>query len=163
MKRFHYEKAALVAKRRANRSALPAHLPRIETVVISKAHLPVLLGHTASYRRERGRAPRHRTAQFRLLQVRRPKYARRSSEDALRQACASAGDRGWHTDRGNGRPRDGLQVCRSPAALSPGPDLSPSGVRARPLTLAGLAGARGLPAAACPRADASRAEASPNC
>lgn len=143
-KRFHYVKAALVAKRRANRGALPDHLPRIETVVdiesasarAARAHCIVLARDVA----ERLDIVRRSSACSRCAGR---NMAKGSSEDVVGQgACASAGDRGWHPDRGNGRPRDGLQVCQSPAALSPGPDLSPSGVRARLLHVGRLAGGR---------------------
>ena len=79
------------ARRRANRGALPAHLPRIETVVDVDS---------TSARAARG--PLHRIgedvaerldivpAQFRVLVVRRPKYACRACEDVVVQAPAPA-------------------------------------------------------------------------
>ena len=55
------EKTARSAKRRVNRGALPAHLPRVETLVdVDEPRVPVLLGPLAPHRRGRVRAPRHR-------------------------------------------------------------------------------------------------------
>ena len=84
-------RAARVAKRRANRGALPAHLLRIETVVdIADDSCPCCS------------APLHRIgedvserldvvpAQFRVLVVRRPKYACRACTDGVAQAPAPA-------------------------------------------------------------------------
>ena len=82
-------RAARAAKRRANRGSLPAHLPRIETVVdIADDRCPCCS------------APLHRIgedvserldvvpAQFRVLVVRRPKYACRACTDGVAQAPA---------------------------------------------------------------------------
>ncbi len=84
-------RAARVAKRRANRGSLPAHLPRIDTVVdIADDSCPCCS------------APLHRIgedvserldvvpAQFRVLVVRRPKYACRACTDGVAQAPAPA-------------------------------------------------------------------------
>lgn len=85
------ERLARVAKRRANRGALPSHLPRIETLVdIEDRSCPCCA------------APLHRIgedvserldvvpAQFRVLVVRRPKYACRACTDGVSQAPAPA-------------------------------------------------------------------------
>jgi len=85
------ERSARVAKRRANRGALPSHLPRIETLVdIEDRSCPCCA------------APLHRIgedvserldvvpAQFRVLVVRRPKYACRACTDGVSQAPAPA-------------------------------------------------------------------------
>src|SRR3984893_11058438 len=77
------ERKTRAARRRANRGALPAHLPRIDTLVdVASMICPGCSG------------PLHRIgedvagrldiipAQFRVLVVRRPKYACRSCEDA---------------------------------------------------------------------------------
>ncbi len=90
-RRLRAVRAARVAKRRANRGALPAHLPRIETVVdIADDSCPCCS------------APLHRIgedvserldvvpAQFRVLVVRRPKYACRACTDGVAQAPAPA-------------------------------------------------------------------------
>ena len=84
-------RAARAAKRRANRGSLPRHLPRIETVVdIEDRSCPCCS------------APLHRIgedlserldvvpAQFRVLVVRRPKYACRACTDGVAQAPAPA-------------------------------------------------------------------------
>ncbi len=85
------ERQARVAKRRTNRGSLPAHLPRIETVVDIDDHACPCCQH-----------PLHRIgedvsekldiipAQFRVLIVRRPKYACRACEDVVVQAPAPA-------------------------------------------------------------------------
>ncbi len=83
------ERAARVAKRRTNRGSLPPHLPRIETVVdVEDRTCPCCA------------APLHRIgedvserldvvpAQFRVLVVRRPKYACRACTDGVVQAPA---------------------------------------------------------------------------
>ena len=81
------EKAA--RKRRTNRGALPAHLPRIETIVdIDEKACPCckgalhLIGEDVSERLDI--VP----AQFRVLVTRRPKYACRACEGAVVQAPA---------------------------------------------------------------------------
>ena len=62
------------------------------------------------------------------LVVRRPKYACRDLRGRGGPSPgASAADRGWPADRGDGRPRAGRQIRRSPAALSPGADLRAPG------------------------------------
>ena len=139
-------------KRRANRGSLPAHLPRIETVVdVEDKACPCCAGELhrigedvqrAAGRRARpvpraGRAP----AQIRLPRLR----GRRRPG-----AGAGAADRGRHADRGDGRPCAGLQIRRSPAALSPGADLRPPGHRSRSLDARRLGRPRRLPSAAGP-------------
>jgi transposase len=85
------ERKARAAKRRVNRGALPAHLPRIETVVdVASTICPGcsgalhLIGEDVSERLDI--VP----AQFRVLVVRRPKYACRTCEDLVVQAPAPA-------------------------------------------------------------------------
>ncbi len=85
------DRQARAAKRRTNRGSLPAHLPRIETVVDIDDHACPCC-----------RNPLHRIgedvsekldivpAQFRVLVVRRPKYACRTCEDIVVQAPAPA-------------------------------------------------------------------------
>jgi transposase len=85
------ERKAGAAKRRANRGALPAHLPRIETVVdVASSICP---GCSATLHRI-GEDVSERLdivpAQFRVLVVRRPKYACRTCEDLVVQAPAPA-------------------------------------------------------------------------
>ena len=79
------------AKRRTNRGALPAHLPRIEMVVDIEDHsCPCCrnglhrIGEDVSERLDI--VP----AQLRVIVVRRPKYACRACEDAVVQAPAPA-------------------------------------------------------------------------
>lgn len=85
------ERAARAARRRTNRGALPAHLPRIEMVVdIEDRACPCCknalhcIGEDVSERLDI--VP----AQFRVLVVRRPKYACRACEDVVVQAPAPA-------------------------------------------------------------------------
>jgi transposase len=85
------ERKTRFLRRRANRGALPAHLPRIEMLV-----------DVASVICSRCSGPLHRIgedvaerldivpAQFRVLVARRPKYACRSCEDVVVQAAAPA-------------------------------------------------------------------------
>jgi transposase len=79
------------AKRRTNRGALPAHLPRIETIVDIEDHAcPCCrnglhrIGEDVSERLDI--VP----AQLRVIVVRRPKYACRACENVVVQAPASA-------------------------------------------------------------------------
>ena len=79
------------AKRRANRGALPAHLPRIETIVdIENKTCSGCRG--ALHRIGEDVAERLDIvpAQLRVLVVRRPKYACRACEDGVVQAPAPA-------------------------------------------------------------------------
>ena len=85
------ERGARAAKRRTNRGSLPAHLPRIEMVVDIEDHAcPCCknalhrIGEDVSERLDI--VP----AQFRVLVVRRPKYACRACEDVVVQAPAPA-------------------------------------------------------------------------
>lgn len=85
------ERLARTAKRRANRGALPAHLPRIEMVLdVTSAVCPCCSG--ALHRIGEDVAERLDIvpAQFRVLVVRRPKYACRTCEDIVVQASAPA-------------------------------------------------------------------------
>jgi transposase len=85
------ERTRRVAKRRLNRGSLPAHLPRIETVVDIEDHAcPCCrnalhrIGEDVSERLDI--VP----AQFRVLVVRRPKYGCRACEEVVVQAPAPA-------------------------------------------------------------------------
>ncbi|MFG1379836.1 IS66 family transposase, partial [Xanthobacter autotrophicus] len=85
------EKAERVAKRRANRGALPAHLPRIETVVDIESDIcPCCSGKLHRIGEDVAERLDMVPAQFRVLVVRRPKYACRSCEDVVVQAPAPA-------------------------------------------------------------------------
>ena len=144
------EKAGRVAKRRANRGALPAHLPRIETVVdIGSDICPCCSGKLHRIGEDVAERLDMVPAQFRVLVVRRPKYACRSCADVVVQAPAPARlIEGGLPDRGNRRPCARVEIRRPSAFVSPGPDLCTTGHRARPLDAGGLGWARGLPAAA---------------
>ncbi len=85
------ERRIRAAKRRTNRGALPAHLPRIETIVDIEDHTcPCCrnglhrIGEDVSERLDI--VP----AQLRVIVVRRPKYACRACEDVIVQAPAPA-------------------------------------------------------------------------
>jgi transposase len=85
------EKTARAARRRTNRGALPAHLPRIETLVdIEDKTCPGCRG--ALHRIGEDVAERLDIvpAQLRVLVVRRPKYACRTCEEGVVQAPAPA-------------------------------------------------------------------------
>lgn len=85
------EREVRTAKRRASRGALPAHLPRIESVVdVESTTCPCCSG--ALHRIGEDVAERLDVVptQFRVLVVRRPKYACRSCEDVVVQAPAPA-------------------------------------------------------------------------
>jgi transposase len=78
-------------KRRANRGALPAHLPRIETVVdIESKVCPCCCGELHRIGEDVSEKLDVVPAQFQVLVVRRPKYACRTCEDAVIQAPAPA-------------------------------------------------------------------------
>ena len=82
-------KAESAAKRRANRGALPAHLPRIEQVIdIEDKTCPCCSG--ALHRIGEDSAERLDVipATFRVLVTRRPKYGCRSCEEVVVQAPA---------------------------------------------------------------------------
>jgi transposase len=85
------ERTARAARRRANRGALPAHLPRIEKVVdVASTVCPGCSG--ALHRIGEDVAERLDIVptQFRVLVVRRPKYGCRSCQDVVVQAPAPA-------------------------------------------------------------------------
>jgi len=79
------------AKRRVNRGSLPAHLPRIEMVVDIDDHTCPCCG-KALHRigEDMGERLDIVPAQFRVLIVRRPKYACRACENVVVQAPAPA-------------------------------------------------------------------------
>ncbi len=76
---------------RANRGALPAHLPRIETLVdIASTICPGCSGQLHRIGEDVAERLDIVPAQFRVLVVRRPKYACRACEDVVVQAPAPA-------------------------------------------------------------------------
>ena len=91
------EEAALVgrtvraAKRRANRGALPAHLPRVETLIDVESTLcPCCAGPLHCIGEDVSERLDIVPAQVRVLVVRRPKYACRACADGVVQAPAPA-------------------------------------------------------------------------
>jgi transposase len=83
------EREARAAKRRANRGSLPIHLPRIEMVVDIEDHsCPCCRGALHVIGEDRAERLDIVPAQFRVLVVRRPKYACRACEDVVVQAPA---------------------------------------------------------------------------
>src|SRR6266576_6179470 len=84
-------RAARGGKRRINRGALPAHLPRIEIVVdIDDKTCPCCRGELHRIGEDKSERLDMVPAQFRVLVTRRPKYACRSCEDGGMQAPAPA-------------------------------------------------------------------------
>ncbi len=84
-------RAVRVAKRRANRGALPAHLPRVETVVdIADDSCPCCSGPLHRIGEDVSERLDVVPAQFRVLVMRRPKYACRACTDGVAQAPAPA-------------------------------------------------------------------------
>jgi transposase len=82
---------ARAAKRLANRGALPAHLPRIEIVVdVASTICPGCSGTLHRIGEDVSERLDIVPAQFRVLVVRRPKYACRTCEDVVVQAPAPA-------------------------------------------------------------------------
>jgi transposase len=96
------ERANRSAKRRTNRGSLPAHLPRIEMVVDIEDHACPCCGQ-ALHRigEDTGGRLDLVPAQFRVLVVRRPKYACRSCENVVVQ---------------EGRPSQSAYATRKPNA-----------------------------------------------
>jgi transposase len=83
------ERKAHAAKRRTNRGALPSHLPRVETVIdVSSTICPGCSGSLHRIGEDVSERLDIVPAQFRVLVVRRPKYACRSCEDVVVQAPA---------------------------------------------------------------------------
>src|SRR5258707_1040667 len=84
-------RAARGGKRRINRGALPAHLPRIEIVVdIDDKTCPCCQGELHRIGEDKSERLDIVPAQFRVLVTRRPKYACRTCEDGVVQAPAPA-------------------------------------------------------------------------
>jgi transposase len=85
------ERKARTARRRVNRGALPAHLPRIETVVDAASTVcPCCAGAMHRIGEDVSERLDIVPAQFRVLVVRRPKYACRACSDVVVQAPAPA-------------------------------------------------------------------------
>src|SRR5271167_1372231 len=85
------DRQARAHKRRINRGALPAHLPRMEIVVdIDNKTCPCCQGELHRIGEDRSERLDIVPAQFRVLVTRRPKYACRRCEDGVVQALAPA-------------------------------------------------------------------------
>ena len=85
------EREKATRKRRTNRGALPAHLPRIEIVVdIEDKACPCCKGLLHRIGEDLSERLDIVPAQFRVLVTRRPKYACRACEGAVTQAAAPA-------------------------------------------------------------------------
>src|SRR5450432_1336623 len=85
------DRQARAHKRRINRGALPAHLPRIEIVVdIDDKTCPCCQGELHRIGEDKSERLDIVPAQFRVLVTRRPKYACRTCEDGVTQAPAPA-------------------------------------------------------------------------
>jgi transposase len=85
------ERKTRAARRRANRGALPAHLPRIDTLVdVASMICPGCSGLLHRIGEDVAERLDIVPAQIRVLVVRRPKYACRSCEDVVVQAAAPA-------------------------------------------------------------------------
>src|ERR671921_2526223 len=85
------QKTARSAKRRVNRGALPAHLPRVETLVdVASTMCPCCAGPLHRIGEDVSERLDIVPAQVRVLVIRRPKYACRACEDGVVQAPAPA-------------------------------------------------------------------------
>ena len=85
------ERTSRVAKRRTNRGALPAHLPRIESMVEVPSRIcPCCSGMLHRIGVDISERLDIIPAQLRVLVIRRPKYACRSCEDVVVEASAPA-------------------------------------------------------------------------
>ena len=85
------ERTAAARRRRTNRGALPAHLPRIETIVdVEDKACPCCKGELHRIGEDVSERLDVIPAQFRVLVVRRPKYACRACEDVVVQSPALA-------------------------------------------------------------------------
>lgn len=85
------ERKLRAARRRTNRGNLPAHLPRIETVVdVASTVCPCCAGALHRIGEDVSERLDVVPAQFRVLVVRRPKYACRTCAEAVVQAPAPA-------------------------------------------------------------------------
>jgi len=83
------ERAVAAKKRRTNRGALPSHLPRFESIVdIEDKACPCCKGELHRIGEDVSEKLDVIPAQFRVLVVRRPKYACRACEDVVVQAPA---------------------------------------------------------------------------
>ena len=112
--------------RAANRGSLPAHLPRVEEIIQPESLICNCGGGLHCIGEDVSERLDVIPAQFRVIVTHRPKYACRACTDGVAQAPAPA--RLIHAGLpGDHRACAGVQVCRSSAALPPGPDHEPPG------------------------------------
>jgi transposase len=93
------ERQERAARRRANRGALPVHLPRLETLVdIASKICPGCSGQLHRIGEDVAERLDIVPAQFHVVVVRRPKYACRTCEDVVVQALARLIEGGLPTE-----------------------------------------------------------------
>ena len=122
-------------KRRINRGALPAHLPRIEIVVdIDDKTCPCCQGELHRIGEDKSERLDIVPAQFRVLVTRRPKYACRTCEDGVVQAPAPARliEGGLPTEATIAQVLVSKYADHLPL-YPPGPDLRPPGHQSGPV------------------------------
>lgn len=142
-------KPAIPRKRRTNRGALPAHLPREEIVIdVADKTCPCCNGLRHRVGEDVSERLDVTPAQFKVLVIPRPKYACRRCEGEIAQAAAPEG-----LIEG-GMPTEALvahvvvaKYADLPPSLSPSADLRPPGHRPRPLHPTGS----GAPHSRCAR------------
>jgi hypothetical protein len=129
-----------IAKPRAiNRGSLPKHLPRVEEVIEPDRLICACGGCLHRIGEDVAERLDVVPAQFRVIVTRRPKYACRACTDGVVQAPAPARlIQAGLSDGTHRRPCAGLQICRSPSALSAGPDHEPPRYPSRPFHAGGL-------------------------
>ncbi len=153
-------RAVRVAKRRANRGALPAHLPRVRDRGGHRGRqLPVLLGPAAPHRRGRVRAPGRGAgavpgAGDAPAEIRLPGLHGRRGPGSR----AGAADRGRAAHRRHRGAGARVEIRRPPSAVPAGADLRSPGREPGPLHPGRLGGARRAAARARARAPARSPE-----
>jgi transposase len=154
-------RAARVGKRRINRGALPAHLPRIEIVVdIDDKTCPCCKGELHRIGEDKSERLDIVPAQFRVLVTRRPKYACRTCEDGVVQAPAPARliEGGLPTEATVAQVLVSKYADRPSAAVPASPNLRPPGYRSGSFHAGGLGWPRRLASASAARAPSHEAQ-----
>src|SRR5882672_2252800 len=132
-------RAARARKRRSNRGALPAHLPRVEIVVdIDDKTCPCCQGELHRIGEDKSERLDIVPAQFRVLVTRRPKYACRRCEDGVVQALPPSRliEGGMPTEATIARVL--VSKYAAPAVVSPSPDLRATRHRSGSIHAGGL-------------------------